>query len=187
MIQSTTNQSLIFLTRQPAWEKGVSLKQRMQTDVFTARGGLTQSQGRHAIGKYQISYEAVLDRAGAAGRKGRALFEIRHPLIVPFWTERGVTTSTIVGDVVTIDRAPDADWFRPGDYVYLSSALGNQFRQVGGVSFSDLTFAEDVDAINYLPGATIYPCRACLRDIAGATFDTRSEDSVTEPLTYQTL
>ena len=176
MIPNTNNTALLFVSTRPAWEHGVTLRMSMKTDVFDARSGLQQRQGRQTGAKWEMKYTAILDRVAALARHTRALAEVRAPLIVPMWTERSATTSAITANVVTIDRAADADFFRAGDYVYFSSGLGDQFRQIASVDGDELTLEPDGGAIAYLTG-----------DTAGATFEAPSEDSQSEPLTYATL
>jgi hypothetical protein len=187
MTPSTNNVSLLFVTRRPAWEEGVSLRMNMDTSEFTARSGSTQRQGRRTGSMLEIQYTAVLDRDAALARQQRALSEVRAPLIVPFWCERAATTTAIVANQVTVDRTPDEDFFRAGDYVLFSSNLGDQFRQIASVSGSTLTLEPDGEALAYLTGATVWPCRACVRDAAGASFEVASEDSQVEPLKYTSL
>lgn len=187
MTPSTNNTALLFISRRPAWEEGVRLKMTMDTSEFTARSGNSQRQGRRTGAVLEIEYTCVLDRTAALARQQRALAEIRAPLVVPFWCERTVTTSAIVANVVTVDRAPDDDFFRAGDYVLLSSTLGDQFRQIASVAGSTLTLEAMVGSIAFLTGATVWPCRACVRNPEGASFEATSEDSQTEPLTFTTL
>lgn len=186
-VPSTTNTALLFVTRRPAWEEGIKLRMNMDTSVFTARSGNTQRQGRRTGSKMELEYTAVLDRTAALARQARALAEVRAPLIVPFWCEPALATSDLVANVVVIDAVPDVDFFRAGDYVLISSTLGEQFRQIASVAGQTLTLEAIGGQVAFLTGSTVWPCRACVRDGNGASFTAPSEDSQTEPLTYSTL
>lgn len=187
MTPSTSNTALLFVTRRPAWESRVRLKQAMHTDIFTARSGLEQRSGRQSRGRWSLKYEATLARVAAEARRLRTQSEVQSPLIVPFWTERGSLASSIVADVFTMDRESDADWFAPGDYVFLSSDLGDQFRQILDSEGDTVTLVADVEGLAYEEGATIWPCRPCLRDAGSAIFKTAIEHSDTETLNFTTL
>lgn len=188
MTPSTTNTSLLFVTRQPAWEKKVRSKQAMHTDIFDARSGIEQRQGRQSRGRWSMEYQAVLNFTDAEARRVRTRGEVAAPLIVPFWAERGILTSDLVANVFSMDRTGDADWFYPGDYVLLSSeALGDQFRQIASIDGNDVTLEADAEGEDYLTGATVWPCRACIRDAGSAVFRTSIENSDNETLNYSTL
>jgi hypothetical protein len=157
----------------------------MKSDVNTSRGGLTQKLGRQSRGAWQMQYSAVLSRSEAAARQVRAREEIRSPLVVPFWTEKALTTTVLDSDAVHIDRLPDYDWFTPGDWVYIVPPAGAaEFREILSVDGDTLFLNSGAE---YGSGLAIYPCRFCMRSADGATFETTSEDSVVEPLTYMTL
>lgn len=187
-VPSTNNTALLFVTRRPAWEQRVKLRQAMPTDLFTARSGLEQRTGWQTRCRWALRYTATMDRATALARAVRTFSEIEAPLIVPFWTERGILTTGIVGDVVTTDRQSGPDWFTAGEYILLNSAAeGDQFRRIASASGATLTLEPDVDGIDYLTGATVWPCRACIREAGSASVSVAIEESQTESLSYITL
>lgn len=188
MTASSNNTALLFISRQPAWERRVKLTQAMLTDVFTSRSGLEQRQNRQSRGRWTMRYSSFCRLADAPARRARILAEVSAPLIVPFWTERAATTSAIVANVVSIDRTPDADWFAAGDYVFFSDALlGDQFREIASVAGSALTLEPDGGAIAFLTGTRIYPCRACIRAPGSASVEVAGEDAALETMEVATL
>lgn len=185
MIPNTTD-AAVFITTPPAWEKGIELEQMADTSVFTSRAGLEERQQRRQRCGFKIEYSAVYDAAGLAARNQSAAAEMASPLVVPFWTERCLTTSGIVANVVTIDRDPDSDWFVPGDWVFFDSPTqGQQFRQIASVAGADLTLSGSGTAFN--SGTPVYPCRRCLRDGQRAEWIPPSDGNASEAMKFATL
>lgn len=181
-----TEDAPVFLTTAPAWDRGVELEQLMDTAVFTSRAGLEERQQRRQRAAFRIEFTAVYDAAGLAARNTAAALEMASPLVVPFWTERCLTTSGIVANVVTIDREPDSDWFVPGDWVFFDSPTqGQQFRQIASVAGSDLTLSGSGTAFS--AGTPVYPCRRCLRDGQRAEWIPPSDGNASEAMKFATL
>lgn len=186
MIPSSTD-TPVFVTRRPSWEHGVELAMQHETTVFMSRSGIEERQQRRTRAKCDLRYRAVLTPAETAARDATGITQMNATQVVPFWSERALTTTAIAANVVSIDRAPDADWFVAGDHVYLhSTALGGQFREIASVAGSALTLVADGGAFAYLTGATIYPCRRCLRT-KGIEWEQDSATTGIEDLTFQTL
>ncbi len=181
-----TAEAPVFLTTPPAWERGVELEQVMDTAVFTSRAGLEERQQRRQRAAYRIEFTAVYDAAALATRNTAAALEMAAPLVVPFWTERCLTTSGIVSNVVNIDRDPDSDWFVPGDWIFFDSPTqGQQFRQIASVADAALTLSGSGTAFN--SGTPVYPCRRCLRDGQRAEWIPPSDGNASEAMKFATL
>ncbi len=189
-IPSTDNQPLVFVTRQPAWEREVTLEQGMATTIFTGRSNLEQRVQQSPRANFRLGYETVLNRSGWKLREERTAVEIRTKLVVPFWPRKRVTASTIVSNLVSISGKSTPDWFTPGDYIYLfHTSVGGYFRLIVDTGSSDqqLELEADLSSPVFPIGSAVYPCRFCLRDIGDGQFEGLSEDSVIEKLAFMTL
>lgn len=188
-LADTENTSLLFVTRSPAWERGVRLKQQMGGTQFTSRAGLEQRVARQRRATWSVQFAAVLDQTDAAARLVRAAAEMRAPLVLPFWAIPGVTVSTISADKVTLNRFTTPDFYAAGDYVYFwTDALGGQFRLVtgNGASLQEMTLAPLTGALAYPIGTSVYPCRIFIRS-GDARTTMMSESSVEETLNFASL
>ncbi len=182
MIASTADAAL-FITTTPAWEFGVDVTQTMETSVFKSRAGLEERKQRRQRCAWSIQWVAALDSAATKARDAIAAAEQNAAFIVPFWTERALTTTAIVANVVTIDRAPNADWFVPGDYVLITDGATTQFRLISSVAGSALTLNA---GYAFDSGAKVYPCRKCFRE-GQATEWIPPGANATEPMKFSTL
>lgn len=188
-IPSTSNKDQLFVTRQPAWEMKVRLRQALKCDVWTARSGLEQRQGRQSKSRWALQYSATLDRTAALAREVRTAAEITAPLVVPFWTERTATTTPLASNAVTIARAPDEDFFTVGEWVYFLPVSGTaSFRQIASIAGSVLTFVPDGAAPTYgSSGVPCWPCKLCTRDAGSVNVRRAIDNSETETLNFTTL
>lgn len=189
-IPSTTNVSPLFLSTPPAWELKVKLRQALNTDIFTARSRLEQRQARQEASNFLLEYRVIMDREDSETRRVRSAAEIAAPLVVPFWPVRTVTTTDIIADVVTIERMPPAegDFWAVGDFVFFDGGdEGRQFRQILSRAGAVLTLEADVLGFDFSAGATVWPCRLCVRDAGSAAFESDGEDSHEETYTLLTL
>ncbi len=186
-IPSTSNKTTLFVTRQPAWELRVLLRQAMTTGVHTARSGLEQRSARQSRGRWALQYQAVLDRTQADARDIRTAEEITAPLVVPFWTERTATTSAVVANVVSVEYPPNADFFAAGEWVYFATAGAGHFREIASVAGFALTLVPDVSAPAVASGVTCWPCRLCTRDAGSISRRQAIENSEVETLNFTTL
>jgi hypothetical protein len=187
MIPSTLDTPTV-ITRRPAWEAGVEFEQAMDTDVFRSRAGLEQRQQRRQRGRYLLDYTTRLSAAEALTRDVLAASENVGPLIVPFWTRAARTDSPIIANVVTIDYAPDGDFFSDGDYVFFDSpSQGEQFRLIAGTAGSSLTLVADGGAIAFVTGTRVYPCRRCIYEAGRAEWAPESREATSEKLRFITL
>lgn len=178
--------SIVFITRQPSWEAPVEIELQQETAVFTAHAGLEERQRRRVRSRVELSYAAALTPAECIGRDTSAVNEANNACIVPIWTERALTTSGIVANVVGIDRTPDPDWFQPGDYAYLyTRELGGQFRLITAAGADSLTFEALIGSVAFLAGSTIYPCRKCSN--RGAEWQGQSRNTARETFRFTSL
>jgi hypothetical protein len=193
-IPNTDNTAALFVTRAPAWEKGVELEQGMAGSIDTSRSGLEQRQQRRFKCGWKLSYKAALDAANARQREERSLAEIKAPLWVPFWTEKAILANPITlvnPTTVNLDRIVTHDFFAVDDYVLLRHAtLGDQFRKITawGINTQQIIFESLGGAEVLFPiGTACYPCRLCIRSQGMAEMQRRHADSTTESLVYVTL
>lgn len=189
-IPSTLNVSPLFVSRAPAWEKGVSLVQTMGGSVFAARSGLEQRQQRRTRAGLKLSYKAYLNSQAQQSREARTLGEIAAPLWVPMWTERANTANALTGTTLNLDRITTPDFFAPGDWILLRDAtLGDQFRQIDEAGSTDqqVILVDDPDAVEFPISTACWPCRLCIRSGGQADFRLPHADSAEETLTYVTL
>lgn len=192
-IPDTTNTAPLFVTRAPAWERGVDLEQAMGGTVDASRSGLEQRQQTRFRGAWRMSYRAVLEAVSAKERETRALAEVKAPLWVPFWTEKAVTANPLNGGnptTLNLSRVVTYDFFYIADYVLLRHPdLGDEFRRIEdwGVNTQQIIL-EALGGFTQFPTGTLcYPCRLCLRGQGSAEFSTPHGGSITEALTYATL
>lgn len=192
-IPNTNNTDPLFITRAPAWEKGVELEQSMLGSIDTARSGLEQRQQRRFRCAWKMTYRAALDGATTRQREARSLAEIKAPLWVPFWTEKAITANALnLGNPTTLnlDRIVTHDFFAVADYVLLRHpTLGDQFRRIEdwGIN-SQQIILEALGGFTHFPiGTACYPCRKCVRNQGQAEMQIHHADSTTETLVYVTL
>lgn len=187
-IPSTSTVSLLFVSREPAWEKGVELTQNLVATIFTSRAGLEQRQQRRDRSHWSMRYTTYDDQTTALERWQRTQAELAAPLVVPFWTE-GATLLALASDTATISRTATEDWFLEGEYIFITDDSQGQFRIISGygVSLQALELVPDEDAIAFTAGAKVYPCRICER--GGGKADARliHEASREEDVVYHTL
>ena len=189
MIPTSENTAAVGVIAQPDWSRGVGLTQSHQTLQFTARAGMEQRRRIRRTPKYRLSYEVTglsEDQAKAAAITARQ--ESRSVCLVPFWSERALTITSIAANVVTIDSDPRREFFAPGQWVYFyTEAAGGQFRQIASAVGRILTLATHLTPIAYGAGAKVYPVRRCKRilgqDEIRALDWTRREIT----LTYETI
>jgi hypothetical protein len=192
-IPSTKNTTPLFVTRAPAWEKGVELEQNMGGHIDTSRSGLEQRQQRRFRSGWKMTYRAALDGTTAKQREARARAEIVAPLWVPFWTEKGITANpmtVMAPNTLNLDRIVTQDFFTVADYVLLRHpTLGDEFRRIEdwGVNSQQIILEALGGAILFPALTAIYPCRLCVRSQGMAEMQRHHVDSTTESLTYATL
>lgn len=187
-IPSTSTAEVLFVSREPAWEKGVELIQSMVSSVFTSRAGLEQRQQRRHRGHFTIRYTTYDTAATALERWRRTQAELASPLIVPFWTE-SATLASLASNTATISRTATDDWFVVGDYIFITDGTVGQFRTIAGygISLQALQLVPITGAVAFAPGSRVYPCRACERGGGKAEAKLTHEASREEDVTYNTL
>ncbi len=186
-IPDTKNLTPLLVTQEPAWELKVTFPQVMASDVQTARSGLEQRQGLTSRSRFKLTYQAILSADQRRARMKRMLVEIAYPLQVPMWPKAALLLTASTGDTLTMNRNASADFYRPGDLVYLRAGPDAQFREIATAAGPVLTLVPLDGAIVFPIGSRIYPARLCVRDGGLGDFREMSEATHVEKLSFTFL
>lgn len=184
MDSNSIDTASIYVTREPDWSRGVSLSLSHSTLVFQSRAGLEQRTRQRATPIYRLAYtERGLNPAQYAQRQARAAAEVALPLWLPFWTERARLTHDMTDTSAQIDADPSADFFAPGQLVY----IGGQFRTITAATGRTLTLAVDGTATAWPAGTKAYPVRYVRRIMGEDGQRRKSLQSYEETLIFETI
>lgn len=189
MIPNSENTDALAVTIQPDWSRGVTISQVHQTTSFLSRSGMEQRKRGRRTPMYRLVYQVTgLNYAQHRAALAVAKAESRAVCLVPMWTERAQTITSIVSDVVTIDQDPRREFFAAGQWAYFYTvADGGQFRRIASVTDRHLTLETRVDAIAYGAGSKVYPARRCKRVLGQDETKLQDFTSHEFTLTYETI
>lgn len=190
-IPNSSDLDPLFIQRQPDWARGVGVTFMHGTTVFQARQGMEQRSRARRTPVARINYSQTgLDRTNAAARELQADAEARAICIVPFWSEGCLATHLLTATLLRINVDPRADFFAPGQMVYVGvgdvDTFTGEFREIVSVVDRDLTLV--AGAFTTFPAESrVYPCRRCKRVLSDDMMERGSNRSYMETLVYETI
>lgn len=187
-LPSTTTQTVLFSSQEPAWERGIELTQGQSTRLFTSRAGMEQRQQGRLRSQWRMAYTCIIPASQRRTRDLRNRAELVAPVVVPFWPEQ-TAVAAMVSNSLTIGRTATEDWFAVGDYLFITNGVDSQFRVVSGygVSLQQLTLEAITPEIIFGTDAVVYPCRLCIREGGQADQQDENDFSLVEDVRYISL
>lgn len=172
MSLADTTSTPVFIDWQPDWSATVSITTRWKTPIVVNREGGEQRAKIGVAPKLSMAYLIRSVRAQRfAIRRAMAMQQVGKAVVVPVWTEYGVSLSFATNSV-TLNAAITSLKYKVGSWIYVTQGVNACFRKITVVATPAINlssagadfFPVGFTWATFTAGARVYPCILGMRN-----------------------